>query len=125
MSLGAEVVWVNPVARDDAGALALGLGLRFSSIEDAVATRIEHLVESFRYRVIAFGLEEVGLAQASFGDLFPIQRVATLEALEEAARLGRLAREKFAAMGVEKMYCFMVVEASMFTDVLPKKGSSG
>lgn len=88
VSLGAEVVWVNPVARDDAGALALGLGLRFSSIEDAVATRIEHLVESFRYRVIAFGLEEVGLAQSSFGDLFPIQRVTTVEALEEAARLG-------------------------------------
>ncbi|MDD5667049.1 MAG: (Fe-S)-binding protein [Actinomycetota bacterium] len=41
--------------------------------------------------------------------------------LEEAERLGRLAVEKFSAMGVEKMYCFMVVEASMFTDVLPKK----
>ena len=41
--------------------------------------------------------------------------------LEEAARLGRLAKEKFSGIGVEKMYCFMVVEASMFTDVLPKK----
>lgn len=41
--------------------------------------------------------------------------------LEEAERLGRLAGQKFSAMGVEKMYCFMVVEASMFTDVLPKK----
>jgi Fe-S oxidoreductase len=41
--------------------------------------------------------------------------------LEEALRLGRLAKEKFSHMGVEKMYCFMVVEASMFTDVLPKK----
>jgi len=41
--------------------------------------------------------------------------------LEEAARLGRLAKEKFSKIGVEKMYCFMVVEASMFTDVLPKK----
>ncbi len=41
--------------------------------------------------------------------------------LEEAERLGRLAKEKFSSMGLEKMYCFMVVEASMFTDVLPKK----
>ncbi len=41
--------------------------------------------------------------------------------LDEAERLGRLAVEKFAALGVEKMYCFMIVEASMFTDVLPKK----
>jgi len=41
--------------------------------------------------------------------------------LEEAQRLGMLAKEKFSRMGVEKMYCFMVVEASMFTDVLPKK----
>jgi len=41
--------------------------------------------------------------------------------LEEAQRLGRLAREKFQTMGIEKMYCFMVVEACMFTDVLPKK----
>jgi len=41
--------------------------------------------------------------------------------LEEAERLGRLAIEKFTRMGVEKMYCFMVVEACMFTDVLPKK----
>ncbi len=41
--------------------------------------------------------------------------------LEEAARLGRLAKEKFSRIGVEKMYCFMVVDASMFTDVLPKK----
>ncbi len=41
--------------------------------------------------------------------------------LEEAERLGRLAVRKFSGMGVEKMYCFMVVEASMFTDVLPKK----
>lgn len=41
--------------------------------------------------------------------------------LEEAQRLGMLAKEKFSGMGVEKMYCFMVVEASMFTDVLPKK----
>ncbi len=41
--------------------------------------------------------------------------------LEEAERLGRLAKEKFSKMGVEKMYCFMVVEASMFTDVLPRK----
>jgi len=41
--------------------------------------------------------------------------------LEEAERLGRLAKQKFSEMGVEKMYCFMVVEASMFTDVLPKK----
>jgi Fe-S oxidoreductase len=41
--------------------------------------------------------------------------------LEETARLGRLAKEKFSRIGVEKMYCFMVVDASMFTDVLPKK----
>ncbi len=41
--------------------------------------------------------------------------------LEEAERLGRLAGEKFGKMGVEKIICFMVVEASMFTDVLPKK----
>jgi Fe-S oxidoreductase len=41
--------------------------------------------------------------------------------LEEAERLGRLAVRKFSEMGVEKLYCFMVVEASMFTDVLPKK----
>lgn len=41
--------------------------------------------------------------------------------LEEAERLGRLAVEKFTRMGVEKLYCFMVVEASMFTDVLPKR----
>jgi len=41
--------------------------------------------------------------------------------LEEAERLGRLAKQKFTEMGIEKMYCFMVVEASMFTDVLPKK----
>jgi Fe-S oxidoreductase len=41
--------------------------------------------------------------------------------LEEAERLGNLAKKKFSEMGVEKMYCFMVVEASMFTDVLPKK----
>ncbi len=40
---------------------------------------------------------------------------------EEAQRLGRLAKQKFSEMGIEKMYCFMVVEASMFTDVLPKK----
>lgn len=42
-------------------------------------------------------------------------------AFGEAERLGRLAVEKFERMGVEKMYCFMVVEASMFTDVLPKR----
>lgn len=41
--------------------------------------------------------------------------------LDEAERLGRLVVEKFTALGVEKMYCFMVVEASMFTDVLPNK----
>lgn len=41
--------------------------------------------------------------------------------LEEAERLGTLAQRKFSEMGVEKMYCFMVVEASMFTDVLPEK----
>ncbi|MFW6113372.1 MAG: 4Fe-4S dicluster domain-containing protein, partial [Actinomycetota bacterium] len=41
--------------------------------------------------------------------------------LEETERLGRLAKQKFSEMGIEKMYCFMVVEASMFTDVLPKK----
>jgi Fe-S oxidoreductase len=41
--------------------------------------------------------------------------------LEEAERLGRLAKQKFSEMGIEKLYCFMVVEASMFTDVLPKK----
>jgi len=41
--------------------------------------------------------------------------------LEEAGRLGRLAKQKFSEMGIEKMYCFMVVEASMFTDVLPEK----
>jgi Fe-S oxidoreductase len=41
--------------------------------------------------------------------------------LEETERLGRLAKQKFSAMGIEKMYCFMVVEASMFTDVLPKR----
>ena len=41
--------------------------------------------------------------------------------LEEAQRLGRLAQQKFSKMGIEKMYCFMVVEACMFTDVLPKK----
>jgi Fe-S oxidoreductase len=40
---------------------------------------------------------------------------------EEAERLGRLAVKKFTGLGVEKMYCFMVVEASMFTDVLPEK----
>ncbi len=40
---------------------------------------------------------------------------------EEAERLGRLAGRRFSEMGVEKMYCFMVVEASMFTDVLPRK----
>ncbi|MBC7247590.1 MAG: (Fe-S)-binding protein [Actinobacteria bacterium] len=41
--------------------------------------------------------------------------------LEEAERLGRLAVEKFSKLGVERMYCFMVVEASMFTDVLPER----
>lgn len=41
--------------------------------------------------------------------------------LEEAERLGGLAKQKFDEMGIEKMYCFMIVEASMFTDVLPKK----
>ncbi len=41
--------------------------------------------------------------------------------LEEAERLGNLAKQKFSEMGVEKLYCFMVVEASMFTDVLPKR----
>lgn len=40
---------------------------------------------------------------------------------EETERLGRLAKQKFEEMGVEKMYCFMVVEACMFTDILPKK----
>lgn len=40
---------------------------------------------------------------------------------EEAERLGNLAKRKFSEMGIEKMYCFMVVEASMFTDVLPGK----
>lgn len=41
--------------------------------------------------------------------------------LDEARRLGSLAKQKFSEMRVEKMICFMVVEASMFTDVLPKK----
>lgn len=41
--------------------------------------------------------------------------------LEEAQRLGMLAKQKFSGMGIKKLYCFMVVEASMFTDVLPKK----
>lgn len=41
--------------------------------------------------------------------------------LEEAERLGRLAVQKFEELGVEKLYCFMVVEASMFTDVLPRR----
>jgi len=40
---------------------------------------------------------------------------------EEAERLGNVVKQKFSEMGIEKMYCFMVVEASMFTDVLPKK----
>ncbi|MEW6555282.1 MAG: (Fe-S)-binding protein [Actinomycetota bacterium] len=39
----------------------------------------------------------------------------------EAERLGRLAVQKFTELGVKKMYCFMVVEASMFTDVLPER----
>jgi Fe-S oxidoreductase len=41
--------------------------------------------------------------------------------LEEAERLGGLARQKFSDLGIEKLYCFMVAEAGMFTDVLPKK----
>ena len=41
--------------------------------------------------------------------------------LEEAERLGRLAIERFNTLGVKKLFCFMVVEASMFTDVLPKR----
>ena len=41
--------------------------------------------------------------------------------LDETERLGRLAKERFSEMGIEKLYCFMVVEACMFTDVLPKK----
>ena len=41
--------------------------------------------------------------------------------LEEAERLGRLAARKFSELGVERLYCFMVVEASMFTDVLPQR----
>lgn len=41
--------------------------------------------------------------------------------LEETERLGNLAKRKFSEMGVRKMYCFMVVEACMFTDILPRK----
>ncbi|MBN2297933.1 MAG: (Fe-S)-binding protein [Deltaproteobacteria bacterium] len=67
-------------------------------------------------------LDELKPAIAGSDSMFGIGEDAyRIGFLEEAARLGRLAKQKFSDMGIEKMYCFMVVEASMFTDVLPKK----
>ena len=90
VKLGGEVVWVDPVARDYAGERALGLGVRFSSVDAAVATRLKDLVESFRYRVVTLGLDDVSVAEGAFGDLFPLERVADFEALEDAARSGQV-----------------------------------
>lgn len=67
-------------------------------------------------------LDELKPAIAGSDTMFGIGEDAyRIGFFEEAQRLGRLAKEKFDKMGIEKMYCFMVVEASMFTDVLPKK----
>ncbi len=67
-------------------------------------------------------LDELKPAIAGSDSMFGIGEDAyRIGFLEEAERLGRLARKKFSEMGIEKMICFMVVEASMFTDVLPKR----
>lgn len=67
-------------------------------------------------------LEELKPAIAGSDSMFGMGEDAyRIGFLEEAQRLGELAKQKFSAMGIEKIYCFMVVEASMFTDVLPKK----
>ena len=67
-------------------------------------------------------LDELKPAIAGSDSMFGIGEDAyRIGFLEEAERLGRLAQQKFSGLGIEKMYCFMVVEASMFTDVLPRK----
>ncbi|NMD43510.1 MAG: (Fe-S)-binding protein [Firmicutes bacterium] len=67
-------------------------------------------------------LEELKPAIAGSDTMFGMGEDAyRIGYLEEAERLGRLAIDKFNALGVKKLYCFMVVEASMFTDVLPKR----
>ena len=89
VTLGAKVVWVDPRLHLHAGEQALGVGVRFAAVDDEVAGRITRLVESFRYRVVTFGFDELGFAEASFGDLYPIEAVSSLEALRLAALSGQ------------------------------------
>ncbi len=89
VNLAAEVVWVDPRLHLHAGELALGVGVRFAAVDDEVASRIARLVESFRYRVVAFGFDELAFAEASFGDLYPIQSVSSIDELQTAALSGQ------------------------------------
>ncbi len=103
------------------------LSLLRSWEENLEGPRKEILLTGFYNNLVPFIvqtslLEELKPAIAGKDSMFGIGEDAyRIGFLEEAERLGKLAQEKFSRMGVEKMYCFMVVEASMFTDVLPKK----
>lgn len=103
------------------------LSLLRSWEENLKAPRKEVLLTGFYNNLVPFItrtslLDELKPAIVGSDSMFGMGEDAyRIGFLEEAERLGRLAVEKFSDMGVERMYCFMVVEASMFTDVLPKR----
>lgn len=103
------------------------LSLLRSWEENLKKPRKEILLTSFYNNLIPYIaqtslLDELKPAIAGSDSMFGMGEDAyRIGFLEEAERMGRLAGQKFLEMGVEKLYCFMVVEASMFTDVLPKK----
>jgi two-component system response regulator AtoC len=89
VTLAAEVVWVDPALHTHAGERALGVGVRFAAADEEVMGRIQRLVESFRYKVVAWGFDDLDFAETSFGDLYPLQLVPTIEQLRVAALSGQ------------------------------------
>jgi DNA-binding NtrC family response regulator len=90
VTLGAEVVWLDPTLHEHAGQGALGVGLRFNPLEPGVDARITQLVAEFRYQVLVFGFDEVAFAEAAFGDLYPVVNVASVEQLVATVRSGQV-----------------------------------
>lgn len=86
VTLSAEVVWVDPALHDHAGESAIGVGVRFASVNDDVASRIGKLVETFRHKVLAFGFEDLRQCETAFGDLYPIAQVTEFSQLETAVQ---------------------------------------
>ncbi len=110
VKLAAEVVWVDPAVRDHRGERALGLGMRFVSVDNQAGARIRGFIESFRYRVVLFGFDS-HLAEHALSDLFGLEPETDLDTLRRGSvnahtglvligeRLGReVAREALEAV---------------------------